>query len=174
MLTFTLLILLWRGYTNNAQSCVIFFGGLATGMAQSAIFVGLTAGIERENIAVAASGLYLSSNFGTVAGASGAGAIFQYSLRRRLNRLLSKETDGAEVRLPDIHKTRAFTDHRADHKQSPLRCGLSQVLAWSSSRCGRAGVCVQYTADFPCGSGACRYSFDYWIGLEADEDTTLI
>ena len=56
MLAFTLLIIFWRGKTNTIQSFVIFFGGLGTGMAQSAIFVGLTAGIERENIAIAASG----------------------------------------------------------------------------------------------------------------------
>ncbi|KAL1311511.1 hypothetical protein AAFC00_001634 [Neodothiora populina] len=98
LICFTLLSILWRGSsTSVASSLVIFFAGLGTGMAHSAIFVGLTAGIEKENIAIATSGMYLSGNIGSVAGVSGAGAVFQSSLRWRLNRALSRESDGSEI-----------------------------------------------------------------------------
>lgn len=106
MLCFTLLIILWRPApssssshfaTSTPASLVIFFGGLGAGMAQSAVFVGLTAGIEKSNIAIAASGLYLSSNVGAVAGVSAAGAIFQNALRSRLESALSRESDGSEI-----------------------------------------------------------------------------
>ena len=99
MVAFTLLITLWRGHTSVAQSLVIFFGGLGTGMAFSSIFVGLTAGIEKQNVAVATSGLCLMADIGCVVGVSAAGAIFQSQLRWRLSKILSRETDGSEVRL---------------------------------------------------------------------------
>lgn len=97
ILCFTLLIIFWRGHTTLAQSLVIFFGGFGTGMANSAVFVALTAGVDKESIAIAASGLYLSSNVGAVTGVSAAGAIFQNALRWRLDRILSRESDGVEV-----------------------------------------------------------------------------
>lgn len=97
ILCFTLLIIFWRGNANTAQSLIIFFGGLATGMASSAVFIGLTAGIDRRDIAIAASGLYLSANIGAVFGFSGAGAIYQAGLRSSLDRLLSGEPGGAEI-----------------------------------------------------------------------------
>lgn len=97
MTCFVLLILLWRGHTGFASSLVIFFGGLATGMANSSVFIGLSASTPREDMAIAASGLYLSINIGAVAGVSAAGSIFQSVLRYTLSTLLSRETDGSEV-----------------------------------------------------------------------------
>lgn len=97
ILCFTLLIIFWRNHTTPTQSLVIFFGGFGTGMANSAVFVGLTAGVDKESIAIAASGLYLSSNIGAVTGVSAAGAIFQNALRWKLDRILSRESDGTEI-----------------------------------------------------------------------------
>ncbi|GAB7355427.1 hypothetical protein MBLNU459_g5939t2 [Dothideomycetes sp. NU459] len=94
---FTLLIAFWRGDTGVWQSLFIFPGGLAAGMAQSAVFVGLTAGVERKDIAIAASGLYLSSNLGAVAGVSGGSAVFQAGLRASLDEVLGGEPNGEEI-----------------------------------------------------------------------------
>jgi hypothetical protein len=66
-------------------------------MANSALFVGLTAGVEKDQIAIATTGLYLSSNIGVVAGVSAASAIFQSALRANLHRILERVVDGDEV-----------------------------------------------------------------------------
>jgi len=97
MLCFSLLLTFWRGHTSTAGSLVIFFGGCASGMANSALFVGLTAGVEKDQIAIATTGLYLSSNISVVAGVSAASAIFQSALRANLHRILQRVVDGDEV-----------------------------------------------------------------------------
>lgn len=66
-------------------------------MANSAVFVGLTAGVEKEQMAIATTGLYLSSNISVVAGVSAASAIFQSALRANLRRGLERVVGGDEV-----------------------------------------------------------------------------
>ncbi|THY09505.1 MFS general substrate transporter [Aureobasidium pullulans] len=97
MLCFSLLLVLWRGHTSTAGSLVIFFGGCASGMANSAVFVGLTAGVEKHQMAIATTGMYLSSNIAVVAGVSAASAIFQTALRSNLHRALGRMVGGDEV-----------------------------------------------------------------------------
>ncbi|KAI4854607.1 MFS general substrate transporter [Aureobasidium sp. EXF-8845] len=97
ILCFSLLLTLWRGHTSTAGSLVIFFGGCASGMANSAVFVGLTAGVEKEQMAIATTGLYLSSSISVVAGVSAASAIFQSTLRANLHRFLERVVDGDEI-----------------------------------------------------------------------------
>jgi hypothetical protein len=97
ILCFSLLLTFWRGHTSTAASLVIFFGGCASGMANSAVFVGLTAGVEKEQMAIATTGLYLSSNISVVAGVSAASAVFQSALRANLHRILERVVDGDEV-----------------------------------------------------------------------------
>lgn len=97
MLCFSLLLVLWRGHTSTAGSLVIFFGGCASGMANSAVFVGLTAGVEKHQMAIATTGMYLSSNIAMVAGVSAASAIFQSALRSNLHRALGRMLGGDEV-----------------------------------------------------------------------------
>jgi hypothetical protein len=99
ILCFSLLLTFWRGHTSTTASLVIFFGGCASGMANSAVFVGLTAGVEKEQMAIATTGLYLSSNISVVAGVSAASAIFQSALRANLHRILERVVDGDEVCL---------------------------------------------------------------------------
>ncbi|KAI4738397.1 MFS general substrate transporter [Aureobasidium sp. EXF-12298] len=97
ILCFSLLLTFWRGHTSTAGSLVIFFGGCASGMANSALFVGLTAGVEKDQIAIATTGLYLSSNISVVAGVSAASAIFQSALRANLHRILERVVNGDEI-----------------------------------------------------------------------------
>ncbi|KAG9750291.1 MFS general substrate transporter, partial [Aureobasidium melanogenum] len=97
MLCFSLLLILWRGHTSTASSLVIFFGGCGSGMANSAVFVGLTAGLEKEQIAIATTGLYLSSSISIVAGVSAASAIFRSALRSNLHRILGRVVGGDEI-----------------------------------------------------------------------------
>jgi hypothetical protein len=57
----------------------------------------LTAGVEKEQMAIATTGLYLSSNISVVAGVSAASAIFQSALRVNLRGGLERVVDGDEV-----------------------------------------------------------------------------
>ncbi|KAI5196798.1 MFS general substrate transporter [Aureobasidium subglaciale] len=97
ILCFSLLLIVWRGHTSTAGSLVIFFGGCASGMANSAVFVGLTAGVEKSQMAIATTGMYLSANISVVAGVSVASAIFQSALRSNLHRMLGRVVGGEEI-----------------------------------------------------------------------------
>lgn len=96
---FMLLISFWHGDTPPWQCLFVFFGGLATGIAHSAIFVAVTAGVGEEKMAIAGSGLYLSGNIGAVAGVAAGSALFQTSLRRYLFASLDGMAGGKEVCL---------------------------------------------------------------------------
>lgn len=97
ILCFSLLLTFWQGHTSTAGSLVIFFGGCGSGMANSAVFVGLTAGVDKEQMAIATSGLYLSSGISVVTGIGAASAFFQSALRANLHRLLERVVDGDEI-----------------------------------------------------------------------------
>ncbi|KAH7013864.1 hypothetical protein EDB80DRAFT_680869 [Ilyonectria destructans] len=72
-LSFSLLLLFWRGNTPVWQALFSF----ATGITYSAIFVALAAGVGDTDMPIAVSGLYLSGSAGRVAGLSAASAVFQ-------------------------------------------------------------------------------------------------
>ncbi|KAF2099452.1 MFS general substrate transporter [Rhizodiscina lignyota] len=97
ILCFTLLLITWHGNTPVWQAFFVFFGGFATGIANSAVFVDLAATVDESEIAIASSGLYLSTNIGAVGGVSVASAIFGNSLKTRLADLLSNWPDGQKV-----------------------------------------------------------------------------
>src|ERR1700753_2250582 len=97
MLCFTLLFTTWRGHTPVWQALFVFFGGFATGIAGSAVFVDLAASVEESEMAIASSGLYLSSNIGAVAGVTAASAVFSNSLKSKLEELLANLPHGHEV-----------------------------------------------------------------------------
>lgn len=90
IICFALLLAFWRGATPVWQAAFVFPGGFATGMAHSAVFVGLAAGVEEKDMAIAGSGLYLSGSIGGVAGLSSASAVFMQTLRPGLLRNLSR------------------------------------------------------------------------------------
>lgn len=94
---FTSLLILWRGNTNWLEALIVFPAGFGTGVVNSSIFVGLTSGVAENEIAIAGTGLYLSGNIGTVAGISGASAIYQFVLRSNLKSVLDGRPDAAKV-----------------------------------------------------------------------------
>lgn len=78
------MILRWHGHTSFLESLYIIPGGFGNGIALSASFIALTAGVDAGQIAIASSGLYLSSSLGMVSGLSVAAAILQSTLRKEL------------------------------------------------------------------------------------------
>jgi hypothetical protein len=100
MTSFTCLIAVWRGNTKFAQALHVFPAGFSTGVAHSAVFIGLIASVaESDHIAIAGSGLYLSGNLGAVAGSTGSSAVFQLLLERGLREAVAGLPDGQEVRV---------------------------------------------------------------------------
>ena len=73
--------------------------GFGTGMAHSAVFIGLTSAVAEDEVAIAGSGLYLSGNVGAAAGVSGAAATFQIALQMGLRYALEGRGDSSEVSL---------------------------------------------------------------------------
>ncbi|KAF9885035.1 hypothetical protein FE257_000766 [Aspergillus nanangensis] len=109
---FVLLMVWWHGNTPAWQSLFVFPGGLATGMAHSALFVAVAAGVGEEQMAIAGSGLYLSGSIGGVAGLSVASAVFQSQLRGNLQKAVEDIPDGQEIArkaLLDINFVRNLT-----------------------------------------------------------------
>lgn len=99
MTAFTCLVIFWNGSTNTLQSFLIFPGGFGTGVAHSALFVGLASGVAAEEVAIASSGLYLTVSIGGATGVSAANAIFQDTLRKRLWGRLDGVQDREKVRI---------------------------------------------------------------------------
>ncbi|CAG8957313.1 hypothetical protein HYFRA_00010736 [Hymenoscyphus fraxineus] len=81
---YTLMILRWHGHTSFLESLYIIPGGFGNGIALSASFIALTAGVDGSQIAIASSGLYLSSSLGMVTGLSVAASILQSTLHKEL------------------------------------------------------------------------------------------
>ncbi|PQE23873.1 major facilitator superfamily transporter protein [Rutstroemia sp. NJR-2017a BBW] len=94
---YTLLYLRWHGHTSLLESLYIIPGGFGNGIALSAFFVSLTSGVEPEEMAIASSGLYLSSNVGMLVGLSVADCI----MRRGLD-------SGLRIALEGWHKDRGM------------------------------------------------------------------
>jgi hypothetical protein len=109
---YTLMYLRWHGHTSFLESLYIIPGGFGNGIALSASFIGLTAGVEPCQVAIASSGLYLSSNIGMVGGLSIAAAILQTSLRKNL-RIALEGLDNREKiierALSDIEYVRSLS-----------------------------------------------------------------
>ncbi|KAK6609499.1 major facilitator superfamily transporter [Botrytis cinerea] len=82
--SYTLLLFRWHGHTSFLESLYIIPGGFGNGIALSASFIGLTAGVEQEELAIATSGLFLSANIGCVVGVSAAGSVMEAGLEKGL------------------------------------------------------------------------------------------
>jgi hypothetical protein len=95
----------WTETSSGWASLAIFPGGFATGVISSAAFVGIAAGVDEKDMAVAASGMYLFFNIGSIGAVSSADAVFGTSLKQYLQQALQGREDGAEVCL-DLHKGR--------------------------------------------------------------------
>jgi len=94
-LSYLLLIVRWKGNTGWWESLEIVPGGFGTGIAFSATFIGLQAGVDRADMAVATAGLYLGSGLGMVLGVAGASAVQIGTLRPLLFGALAN-VDGAK------------------------------------------------------------------------------
>ncbi|KAI1872974.1 uncharacterized protein JN550_003848 [Neoarthrinium moseri] len=82
--SYLLLILRWQGNTNWVESLYIFPGGLATGIAQTAVFIALQASIDVSDKAAATSGLFLTSPMGATIGMAVGSALTTAGLRKGL------------------------------------------------------------------------------------------
>lgn len=114
----------WHGHTSFLESLYIIPGGFGNGIALGVTFIALTAGVEPCQMAIASSGLYLSSNIGMVGGISIATAVLQSTLRKQLRISLEGMEGRDAVRTFDIwtkHSQYHVADKSADHWQSAVR-----------------------------------------------------
>ncbi|KAH8655148.1 major facilitator superfamily domain-containing protein [Tricladium varicosporioides] len=113
---YTLLILRWHGHTSFIESLYIIPGGFGNGIALSASFIALTAGVDACQVAIASSGLYLSMNIGMVGGLSITGAVLQSTLRKQLRISLEGMEDREQTQiisraLSDLEYVRLLKGH---------------------------------------------------------------
>ncbi|KAL5313521.1 hypothetical protein ACEPPN_017941 [Leptodophora sp. 'Broadleaf-Isolate-01'] len=125
-LSYTLMLARWHGHTSFLESLYIVPGGFGNGIALGVTFIALTAGVDPCQMAIASSGLYLSSNIGMVGGLSIASAVLQSTLRKQLRISL----EGMEGRDKII--TKALSD--IEYVRS-LEGGLGQIVTEAYVRC---------------------------------------
>ncbi|KAK6443061.1 hypothetical protein LTR95_000776 [Oleoguttula sp. CCFEE 5521] len=110
LLCMVLLLFTWQGHTSIAGSLAIFPGGFANGMVASSSFVGLAAGVDEDDVAIAASGMYMFSNIGAIAAVSGGSAAFQTTLRSAL-RSTFHDVQGGEQIIRQALKDIGYVQH---------------------------------------------------------------
>ncbi|KAL8787430.1 MAG: hypothetical protein Q9213_002207 [Squamulea squamosa] len=88
ILSYLLLLFLWRGNTSFWESICIAPGGFGMGIILSTTFIYFAAGVDESQMAIASTGLYLSNNIGVLVGASLASNILQTSFKKGLSRRL--------------------------------------------------------------------------------------
>ncbi|CAK4030877.1 Vacuolar membrane amino acid uptake transporter fnx2 [Lecanosticta acicola] len=97
ILSVCLCFALWNGHTTVLESFATLPGGMAAGMVSSSAFVGLAAGVEEGDMAVAGSGMYLCFSLGAIAGASAGSAVYQTSLKMGLESALAGIENGTQI-----------------------------------------------------------------------------
>lgn len=115
------MILRWHGHTSFLESLYIIPGGFGNGIALSTTFIALTAGVEQGQMAIAGSGLYLSSNIGMVSGLSIAAATLQSTLRKELRIGLEGEAGREQVRIQEKIVPGGADSHSIDYSESAER-----------------------------------------------------
>jgi len=88
---YLVLILRWHGRVSLLESLEIFPGGFGAGMVGASTFIVLMSNLAPENMAMGASGMYLSSSIGQIAGISMSFAVQQKSLLSLLKKRLPRE-----------------------------------------------------------------------------------
>jgi ABC-type Fe3+ transport system permease subunit len=107
-------VLRWRGHTNLFESLYIIPGGFGTGVALSTTFIGLAAGVEPADIAIAGTGLYQAQNIGVVVGLSVVGSLLRTTLRPQLEEGLRDIKDMERIidrSVSDIGYVQSLTGH---------------------------------------------------------------
>jgi hypothetical protein len=126
LICMALCLLRWNGDTSVWESLYIFPGGFATGMISNSAFVGMAAGVDAGDIAIAGSGMYLFFSIGAVSGASSGGAAYQLGLRSGLHRALEnvgRKNEVCNVTLFGlIGLPKTWDMHSADTCRCPRSC----------------------------------------------------
>lgn len=102
---YLMLTTFWRGNTNIWESFYIAINGFGTGLLFSSVFVGLAARADESQIATLTTVFYLSSNLGSIIGASLASSVLEVSLRHKLIHSLQGIPDQGKVSLSSLHNS---------------------------------------------------------------------
>jgi hypothetical protein len=135
------MILRWHGHTSFLESLYIIPGGFGNGIALSTTFIALTAGVEQGQMAIASSGLYLSSNIGMVSGLSIAVAILQSTLRKELRIGLEGEDGREEVGIQEKVALGGADSYSIDYSESAERYRVCSFVAGQIGGYCDRGIC---------------------------------
>lgn len=108
---YALLVIRWRGNTNWWESLYIAMGGFGSGMAASAVFVGLAAVVEPAHKAVVTSGLQLAIPIGMLLGVSAGSAVMLEVIQWVLDKRLLEAGLSFDSRKEIIKKSIANIDY---------------------------------------------------------------
>ena len=100
-LGYLLLILRWHGRTNIAELMYIVIGEFGNAISQSTGIIGLMAGVDTSDIAVAGTGFAQSQSIGVIIGLTLTMTTLQSSLRPMLTRHLQDVPNSQTVRIPE-------------------------------------------------------------------------
>jgi hypothetical protein len=132
---YLLMTLRWRGHTNAYESLYVILGEFGTAMTQSAAFVGLTAGIESDQVPIAATGLFQSQFLGVVVGLGLTSALIQGTLRPLLEDSLKGFENGSQIverAISDIDFVQSLT---GGLKEVVVNC-YTRSLMYTYGECG--------------------------------------
>ncbi|KAH8660235.1 major facilitator superfamily domain-containing protein [Xylariales sp. PMI_506] len=108
MICHALMVLRWTGHTSSLDILYPFFGGMGTGIAQSAAFIATQTAVSAELMPMAVSGLFLCVSFGSLTGVSAASGMIR-SVAGRLARTWLLE-DGIEAGEVENIVSKALSD----------------------------------------------------------------
>ena len=96
-MSYVLILLRWRGPINLWESLYILPASFGVGLLNSSQFVGVSAAVERPQLATTLSLFFLSQQMGMMIGASGSGALLQRTFRSALMKSLGGHAERSEV-----------------------------------------------------------------------------
>ncbi len=96
-MAFLAIFLRWRGVITWVETAYCFPTGIAFGSSLAGAFIGLTAGLDSSQVAVATSGYYLSLNLGSMIGISGSSAIVNSFVRWALVKHLKRYSNAHQI-----------------------------------------------------------------------------
>jgi hypothetical protein len=114
---------------------LIFPGGFATGIAHSAVFIGLTSSVAVGEVAIAGSGLYLSGNVGGLVGSAGSSLVFQLALQKNIWKAVESLPNGKEV-IASPYSAWKVPGFSHDFRFSERLCPMSTIFRWRAQPSG--------------------------------------
>lgn len=112
-ISYSLLLLRWKGHTGFWESLYIFPGGLGTGVAQAAVFITVTGAIQDSEVATVVSGLMLIVSIGFAEGVTISSSILDFVFGRLLRQRLTGP--GSEKVSLVQSLMRGNTNRKLDH-----------------------------------------------------------